>query len=105
MTTKIRNKQTGETLTGEIVQKQTDGYFRVAVSGTTKGINPQFHVDEWDILPPPLPTGLGAVVRKDGFVYTRVNKDTWRTPDNILNYLEVELANRDVEILSEGVQL
>jgi hypothetical protein len=62
MKTVIKNKQTGETLTGKSFQpeKNTFGFH---IDGC-RVCNTLYH-SEWEILPPPLPTGIGAVV-KDG---------------------------------------
>ncbi len=74
--TTIKNKQTGETLTGEVTQDYR-GAFDFRISGCK---DRNFLVDaEWEILPPPLPTGIGAVVttKEAKHNQTRVNGMYW----------------------------
>ena len=102
--TTIKNKQTGETLTGEITdQSQTD--MRMLVGGCSRAI--WFLKSEWEILPPPLPTGIGAVVeRNDGLVFIRLAANKWRTCADTKTYLHDEvLCCGTITILSHGVQL
>jgi hypothetical protein len=62
MTTTIKNRQTGETLTGT---QMAVGSAPLTIKINGCKLANAFDPSEWEILPPPLPTGIGAVV-KDG---------------------------------------
>ncbi len=105
----IKNKQTGETLTGEVRNMASDKFFAIRIKGC-RGEN-EMDDSEWEILPPPLPTGIGAVVKTEsGNVWVRVcigGKEPWTVVDGV----SLRYSNEHVErcgthtILSEGVTL
>lgn len=108
--TTIKNKQTGDTLTGTVSQ-ETLNYFAFRIAGTTCPTNAFSCLrSEWEILPPPLPTGIGSVVKTSlNVVFVRVRSDEsdpWRAAElgtdsypsgHILGY-------PPITILSEGVR-
>ena len=73
MEQKIKNKQTGETLTGEVINpRDASEYLVFKIAGTT-GSHNNLIAEDLEILSPPLPTGIGAVVqRRDQLVFIRV---------------------------------
>ncbi len=110
--TTIKNKQTGETLTGEIRSDLTN-YFFFKIKGTREEGGTQMRHDEWEILPPPLPTGIGAVVKDaQNSIYVRVYQNP-KTPWKIIQPGENSSQFSDTEvscwgpvtILSEGITL
>lgn len=102
---KIKNKQTGETLTGEIItDKPAHGFF-FKIQGCNGGND--FRKEEWEILPPPLPTGLGAVVHTHQGKFVRIHRNDegpWRLADaGTLEYSDKEIQDYGVmSILSQG---
>ena len=103
--TTIRNKQTGETLTGEVLRKEPYlRTFKFRISGTSD--DNEFIPGDWEILPPPLPTGIGASVQDSrGFVFVRISDNVWRTLADTLYTPEQLTACGSYTILSEGVRL
>ncbi len=104
--TTIKNKQTGETLTGEVTDKTFSvAFFKIA---GCKQVN-DFHLDEWEILPPPLPTGIGAVIKnRNGVRYVRTHRKglAWLCVDGDSSCNDEFLyPSAPFTILSEGVTL
>lgn len=107
MKTTIKNKQTRETLTGEVTYDLTNAFF-FKISGTTVGV--EMRRDEWDILPPPLPTGIGSVVRNNDGVYISIDATEYRWKlrggGMATSYSDRKiLESKGLEILSHGVEL
>ncbi len=103
--TTIKNKQTGETLTGNKIPSEP-AYIRLAIKGCTQTF--PFLLDEWEILPPPLPTGIGAVVKNDlGIMWVLAfpqDVSGWRCVTDGQAYSETRIcAGNHITILSEGV--
>lgn len=109
--TKIKNKQTGETLTGEIIQRSNSEqeYFWFRIKGTVRGSNTELSDTEWEILPPPLPTGIGAVVKDAlGRIFVRIDSGAlaWFQHERERHgWSDNAMSELSLTILSEGVKL
>ncbi len=108
MTTTIKNKQTGETLTGTVVhENMVKNTFTFCIKGDEVDHH-QFRHDSWEILPPPLPTGIGAVVKTATNNYViRIHSGLWFDHAGAtIRYSNVDiLAAAPLTIISEGVAL